>query len=106
MNPSRFTFHASRFALRALLLALLFAPVAVAAQAGGDYDLTWNTVDGGGGLGSNGDYTLGGAAGQPDAGFLAAGEYMLSGGFWGGKTPLIVEIVEHQLYLPLVLRNV
>ena len=32
-----------------LLLLLLTAPILVLAQAGGSYDLSWNTVDGGGG---------------------------------------------------------
>jgi len=94
-----------------LMILLLLAGV-THAQSGGDpsavlrtgYDLTWNTVDGGGGLNSNGEYTLHGTAGQPDAGFLAEGEYILSGGFWGGSAAIAVA-VEHQIYLPLVLRN-
>lgn len=104
MNLSHFTVHVSRFTLHVLLLLALFGPVAALAQSGGDYDLTWNTVDGGGGLNSNGDYTLEGTAGQPDAGSLANGEYTLSGGFWGGGTAVVVA-VEHMIYLPLVLRN-
>jgi len=73
----------------------------VAAQSGGGYDLTWNSVDGGGGLSSGGGYTLFGTAGQPDAGLLAAGPYALGGGFWmGGR---IVHVYE--VYLPCVLRS-
>jgi hypothetical protein len=103
MKLSRFTFHVLRFMFHALLLLALLAPVATLAQSGGDYDLSWFTVDGGGGLNSNGNYSLHGTAGQPDAGFLAEGEYTLSGGFWGGGAAAVA--VEHTIYLPLVLRN-
>ena len=41
---------------------------AVQAQSGGGYNLTWNSVDGGGAtFSSGGGYLLGGTAGQPDA---------------------------------------
>jgi hypothetical protein len=76
----------------------------VVAQSGGDYDLSWNTVDGGGATFSiGGDYTLGGTIGQPDAGAMGGGDYSLSGGFWGG----IVSVVEefYHIYLPLILKN-
>ncbi len=54
----------------ALILAavLLLAGGAVLAQTGGDYNLTWHTVDGGGGTVSGGGYTLAGTAGQPEPG--------------------------------------
>ena len=32
---------------------------------------------------AGGAYTLGGTVGQPDAGVLSGGDYILSGGFWG-----------------------
>ena len=53
-----------------------------AAAAGGDFDLSWYTVDGGGGTSSGGDFVLSGTAGQPDAGDLAGGDFTLRGGFW------------------------
>jgi len=69
------------FAL-ALALALLVAGV-VLAQTGGGYDLTWWTVDGGGGTVEGGGYTLMSSAGQPDAAPpLSGGGYTLTGGFW------------------------
>ncbi len=50
---------------------------------GEDYDLRYNTIDGGGTTFSNAvDYDLGGTAGQPDAGVLSGGDYVLTGGFW------------------------
>jgi hypothetical protein len=59
----------------------------------------WHTVDGGGGVSQGSTFTVRGTAGQPDAGAMAGETYTLSGGFWGGPG-----LVEHEVYLPLVLR--
>ena len=84
-------------------LALLALVSTVLAQSGGAYDLTWNTVDGGGYTFSTGQgYTLGGTAGQTDAGLLAGGDYTLGGGFWGGGVPAGGR---YRVYLPMVTRN-
>jgi hypothetical protein len=97
-----------RAAILVTLVALLMLALLVPAQgqtrgsapADPGYDLSWWTVDGGGATDSgDGGYTLGGTAGQPDAGVLAGGGYTLAGGFWGGTA------VEYHIYLPLVLRN-
>ena len=71
----------------ALLLLSSVASLLVAfnasAQSGGPYDLSWFTVDGGGGTSSGGSYTLSGTIGQPDAGGpMVGGSYALTGGFW------------------------
>jgi hypothetical protein len=83
--------------LLAIGLILLLAG-GVVAQEG--YDLSWWTVDGGGyTFSSEGDYSLGGTIGQPDAGLLTGPGYQLSGGFWiggGGR---------YQVYLPVVMRS-
>ena len=77
-----------------LLVLAFLVPLAVAAgvsaQSGVGYDLTWNTIDGGGDTFSAGvPYSLGGTVGQADAG-------LLSGGFWGsGQT---------YIFLPMILR--
>lgn len=81
---------------------VLLAASAVLAQSGGDYTLTWSTVDGGGTSSTGGDYTVVGTAGQPDAGVMAGGAYVLGGGFWGGGA---VAEPQSYLYLPLVLRT-
>ncbi len=52
------------------------------AAASGTFELTWFTVDGGGGTSSGGDFVLSGTIGQPDAGTLAGGDFTLRGGFW------------------------
>ncbi|MDM8561960.1 Calx-beta domain-containing protein [Candidatus Marithioploca araucensis] len=45
------------------------------------YDLSWNTVEGGGERSTGGIYTLEGTVGQHDAGATSGGNYSLSGGF-------------------------
>jgi len=85
------------FVLPLVVLSLL---VAVALAQTGGYELSWWTVDGGGGMLQGGSYTLSGTAGQPDAGMLAGDGYTLSGGFWGGAGPAAYDV-----YLPLVLRD-
>ena len=61
--------------------ALLAIPFCLSAQT---YKIDWYTIDGGGGTSSGGAYSLSGTIGQPDAGTLAGGSYLLAGGFWGG----------------------
>ncbi len=98
MNASRLTFCV-------LLLGVLLAPIPLAlAQSGGGYDLTWNTIDGGGyTFSTGGGYSLGGTIGQADAGMLSGGGYALGGGFWGSGEVLPPR---YRIYLPLVLRAV
>jgi hypothetical protein len=68
------------------------------AQSGGGYELTWNTIDGGGVMFSTGGvYSLGGTIGQADAGNLSGGSYTLNGGFW-------VDFLGNKLMLPLILK--
>ena len=88
----------------AALGALLLLSTVFLARAGGGYDLAWWSVDGGGvvAAGSGGNYTLSGAAGQPDASRWAGGGYELVGGFWSvaasaGKGSTI--------HLPMILRQ-
>ena len=59
------------------------------AQSGGDYDLSWSTIDGGGGTSSGGDYVLSGTIGQSDAGQMTTYDYHLSGGFWFGPGDMV-----------------
>jgi hypothetical protein len=71
--------------IKVLVVFLLATPTVFA-----DYELTWSTIDGGGGRSTGGDYALVGTIGQPDAGEMAGGDYQLSGGFWGGgPTPAL-----------------
>jgi hypothetical protein len=94
------------------LLALLVVGAAGAAWAQASpparlleqaYDLSWYTVDGGGQTWSTGgSYTMGGTAGQPDAGWHAGGSYTLGGGFWDGEE---LAAVLQKIYVPLAVRG-
>jgi hypothetical protein len=67
------------------LLALLAVRV-VWAQSGDGFDLSWWTVDGGGGEHSGDGYTMVGTIGQPEPGPALVGDgYKLTGGFWPGE---------------------
>jgi hypothetical protein len=65
---------------------LLLAVVPAHAQ----HAIDWFTVDGGGGASSGGSFTLTGTIGQPDAGKMTGGSYMLEGGFWPGVVVLSI----------------
>jgi hypothetical protein len=106
MNHSRDTNLLEVGFLFILLMALLLRGGVALAQSGGGYDLTWNSVDGGGAtFSTGGGYVLGGTVGQPDAGALSDGGYTLAGGFWGGAGPASAPGVDWLVYLPLVLRQ-
>jgi hypothetical protein len=62
-----------------LLLVILTATV-----ASGQYELSWYTIDGGGGQSSGGDFSVTATIAQPDAAWSTGGEYELLGGFWPG----------------------
>ena len=68
-------------------------------QTGGDYDLTWSTINGGGGTSSGGDFVLSGTIGQPDAGTMAGGDYRLEGGFWSGRSFCFVNLSDLKRFL-------
>ncbi len=87
------------------MLALVLTVSVALAQTGNGYDLSWWTVDGGGGESSGGGYTLVGTGGQPDAGVLmSGGSYTLAGGFWGAGG-LVQSPEGNPIYLPIVLKE-
>lgn len=66
---------------------ILFALVVlglISSSSLGQYELSWYTIDGGGGRSIGGPYTLMGTIGQPDAAWSRGGDYELLGGFWPG----------------------
>jgi hypothetical protein len=71
----------------------LLAITAAAAPVKGppQFDLSWNTIDGGGGTSTGGSFALSGTIGQPDAGTMSGGIFSLQGGFWaaGGEPGFI-----------------
>ena len=52
-------------------------------QCVAEVGLDWFTVAGGGGMSSDGRYSLGSTIGQPEAGTLGGTSYTLASGFWG-----------------------
>jgi len=62
----------------------LFILFSITTTGYADYSITWSTSDGGGAISSSGAYVLMGTIGQPDAAYLAGGDYELLGGFWSG----------------------
>src|SRR5207245_8763204 len=46
-------------------------------------DLSWLTIDGGGGTSTGGAFAVSGTIGQPDAGASSGGNFAVAGGFWG-----------------------
>ncbi len=71
---------------------ILISSIQATAQSGGGYDLSWFTIDGGGGTSSGEGYELSGTIGQPDAGVMAGGSYVLVGGFWPGSKWCFVDM--------------
>jgi len=73
----------------AIFAICVLGSVAVAGS-GGPYELSWSTIDGGGGTSSGGAYTLTGTIGQHDAAYSEGEGYELLGGFWPGGPLCIV----------------
>lgn len=67
---------------RYILVSLVVMGLLLPRLSSAAYDLSWWTVDGGGGQSSGGVYTLSGTVGQADAGALSGGNYTIAGGFW------------------------
>jgi len=51
------------------------------------FNVDWHTIDGGGGTSVGAGFVLSGTIGQPDAGEMAGGGFLLTGGFWPGAMP-------------------
>ena len=63
-----------------ILLFVLLIPSLAFAQS---YSIDWYKIAGGGGISTNGNYTVSGTIGQPDAsGAMSGGNYSVTGGFW------------------------
>ena len=91
--------YRNKMAPIALALVCLAWCSAVSAQSGGNYDLNWSTIDGGGGTSSGGDYILSGTIGQPDAAESIGGDYTMIGGFWPVKWMCIVDLSDLAMFV-------
>ncbi len=76
----------TRITTIATLIMLGAAAPTALAQMGPD--LSWNTIDSGGGTSVGGAFEVSGTIGQPDAGAMSGGEFDLAGGFWPGVIDL------------------
>ncbi len=76
-----------------VLLAICLLTLPALGQTGGQYELSWSTIDGGGGTSAGGSYTLAGTIGQPNAGSASGGIYGLLGGFWPGVSGITTPII-------------
>ncbi len=52
------------------------------------YDMSWWSVDGGGGSSTGGVFAVIGAIGQPDTGVASACAVAIEGGVWSGPVPV------------------
>jgi hypothetical protein len=90
-----------------LFIVVLFLGRSLSAQSGGQYDLSWSTISGGGETSSmGGQYVLGATIGQTGAGGMAGGNYQLEGGFWHcfllAFPGCSIEGPQPSLYLPII----
>src|SRR5262245_33137573 len=94
MHPEGSTMRARRRVAMTLIpfgLIGWFLVSTAHAQSGGGYELTWSTVDSGGGTSasSDGAWSVSGTVGQPDAGTLSGGAFTLQGGYWDGRGVIV-----------------
>jgi hypothetical protein len=83
-----------------LVCGLLAAAAAQAGTSSNGYTLNWNVIGGGAGPTMSGDgYTLNATLGQTAIGW-SENDHQLGSGFWYGAMA-----AEHNIFLPLVLRN-
>jgi hypothetical protein len=88
-RPQRSLFRVPRFAFR-VGSCFLFSTFCFAAFA--QYSIDWSKIAGGGGTSTNGQYSLSGTLGQPDAGGpMTNGQYSVTGGFWALPQAVQVE---------------
>ena len=77
-----------------LSIAVLFVTATANAQSGGQYEITWSTIDAGCSTSTGGPYELTGTIGQHDTGISSAEQYVLSAGFWPGTFGCIVNLTD------------
>ena len=72
-------------------IALTFIVLTISAPANAQLDLSWSTIDCGGGASAGGPFDLSGTIGQPDTGSfgqpMTGGTFELVGGFWSAAAP-------------------
>ncbi len=74
------------------IIVLLALVLSLHASAG--YEITWSSIDGGGGISTGGDDSLVGTIAQPDAGQMDGDVYELSSGYWVGGVYCFVDFAQ------------
>jgi hypothetical protein len=88
-----------------ITVIVALAPVSVLAMTGGDYEISWSTIDGGGGRSSGERFSVTATIGQPDAGQMSGDRFSISGGFWPAEPePLLLCFVNFEHFAELSLR--
>jgi hypothetical protein len=88
-----------------VVISLAGLTAAVRAQSGAGYDLSWWTIDAGGGMNfTGGSYALSATAGQQDAATASGSGYSFLGGFWGLGDSGGTGSLSFKVYLPTILR--
>jgi hypothetical protein len=68
---------------RVFVAALALSACALMSASAQSYTMSWYKIAGGGETSTNGQYSLSGTIGQPDASLaMTGGNYALTGGFW------------------------
>jgi len=83
--------------ITSLIMVLLISAALSPSQ---DFNMTWWSVDSGGGSCGGGDFSLNGTIGQTDTDTMTGGEFTLAGGISPGEAVLL----EVEIYLPLLKR--
>jgi len=69
--------------MKSLIVTLALVTWMALSASAQSYNISWYKVAGGGGTSTNGQYSLSGTIGQPDAsGAMSGGNYSVTGGFW------------------------
>lgn len=86
-----------------VLISLIGLTAAARAQIGAGYDLSWWTIDSGGGMNLTGSgYSHAATVGQPDASTASGSGYTFTGGFWG--IGIESTLTSFEIYLPVLQR--
>jgi hypothetical protein len=83
--------HIKLIRISLIMIFMLAAELVV----GGQYQLSWFTIDSGGSTSRNDPYSLSGTIGQPDAAKSDGQNYELLGGFWAGWPYCIVNFHDY-----------
>jgi hypothetical protein len=96
--------HVHLVVILGALVGLLVVALPALAQTGDDYELSWWTVAGGGGISESDDqeYMLTGTIGQPATEALSEGEFSLVGGFLANESAAAG--AGGGVYLPIIIR--